>query len=75
MSIFGVDWYRIRAWVLAWVIQRVSGFQRDEVYIGTAEERAANNHADDDQKILVWDTRKLPALLRMHPVAAKAHEE
>jgi hypothetical protein len=34
------------AWVLAWIHKRVAGFQVDEVYIGTAEERAANNMKD-----------------------------
>jgi hypothetical protein len=36
------------AWVLAAIHARLSGFQRDEVYIGTAEERAAKGLADDD---------------------------
>jgi silicon transporter len=35
------------AWVLAWIHKTIAGFQRDEVYIGTAEERAAKHHADD----------------------------
>jgi silicon transporter len=39
------------AWVLAWIYKTVAGFQRDEVYIGTAEERAAKNHADDNEAI------------------------
>merc|ERR1712232_364754 len=30
------------AWTIAAVHKKISGFQRDEVYIGTAEERAAN---------------------------------
>jgi silicon transporter len=57
------------AWVLAWLIQRVSGFQRDETYIGTAEERAANDHADDDQKILMGPghPRKLPGFVENAP--------
>jgi hypothetical protein len=40
--------------VLAWINKTVAGYQRDEVYIGTAEERAAKNHADDDAQ-LTWD--------------------
>jgi hypothetical protein len=39
------------AWVLAWIYKTVAGFQRDEVYIGTAEERAAKNQADDNEAI------------------------
>jgi hypothetical protein len=35
------------AWVLAAIHKKISGFKRDEVYIGTAEERAANMVADD----------------------------
>jgi hypothetical protein len=36
------------AWVLAAIHAKIEGFQRDEVYIGTAEERAAKGLADDD---------------------------
>mmetsp|Transcript_16144 Transcript_16144/g.30497 ORF Transcript_16144/g.30497 Transcript_16144/m.30497 type:complete len:611 (+) Transcript_16144:395-2227(+) len=35
------------AWVLANIHQRVAGFQRDEVYIGTAEDRAKREMGDD----------------------------
>mmetsp|Transcript_334 Transcript_334/g.728 ORF Transcript_334/g.728 Transcript_334/m.728 type:complete len:317 (+) Transcript_334:1-951(+) len=35
------------AWVLAWIMKKMIGFQRDEVYIGTAEEREAQGHKDD----------------------------
>jgi silicon transporter len=35
------------AYVLAWVHKKISGFQRDEVYIGTADERATKEQADD----------------------------
>ncbi|KAL7568840.1 hypothetical protein ACA910_007252 [Epithemia clementina (nom. ined.)] len=34
------------AWVLAAIHKHVAGFQRDEVYVGKAEERAAMHHAD-----------------------------
>ena len=34
------------AWVIALVHQRLAGFQKDEEYIGTAEERAAMGHED-----------------------------
>merc|ERR1712087_1081044 len=35
------------AWFLALIQKKICGFQYDEVYIGTAEERAAKDHADD----------------------------
>merc|ERR1719384_2561554 len=35
------------AWFLALIQKKVAGFQYDEVYIGTAEERAAKGHGDD----------------------------
>lgn len=34
------------AWVLARVLKTTLKYQYDEVYVGTPEERAANNHAD-----------------------------
>merc|ERR1712226_925478 len=34
------------AWVLAAIHKNFAGFQKDEVYIGTAEERAAMGHGD-----------------------------
>merc|ERR1712078_471433 len=35
------------AWFLALIQRKICGFQFDEVYIGTPEERAAKGHADD----------------------------
>jgi len=35
------------AWFLALLQKKIAGFQYDEVYIGTPEERAAKDHADD----------------------------
>ena len=35
------------AWVLAAIHKKIAGFERDEVYIGTAEERAKKNMGDD----------------------------
>jgi len=35
------------AWVMAAVHKKIANFQRDEVYIGTAEERAAGEMGDD----------------------------
>ena len=39
------------SWVLAAIHKKIAGFQRDEVYIGTAEERASNNLKDDSQRL------------------------
>jgi len=36
------------AWFFALIQKKICGFQYDEVYIGTAEERAAKGHADDE---------------------------
>jgi len=41
------------AWVLAWIHKRIAGFQYDEVYIGTPEERAAKAHADKETELRV----------------------
>ena len=37
------------AWVLASIHKKIAGFKVDEVYVGTAEERAAMQKADKDQ--------------------------
>jgi len=36
------------AWFLAWIQRKALGYQYDEVYVGTPEERAAKGHADDE---------------------------
>lgn len=36
------------AWVIAFIIKKLTGVKRDEVYIGTAEDRAGKLHADDN---------------------------
>ena len=62
------------AWVLAAIHKKVAGFQRDEVYIGTAEERAAKELADDDDASQVGSIghpRKLPAFADNAPPALK----
>jgi len=41
------------AWVLTYIHTRIAGFQRDEVYIETAEERAAKEMEDDYSKLQV----------------------
>jgi hypothetical protein len=50
------------AWVLANLQKRIFGFQRDEVYIGTAEDRAAKNMGDDADQLHLGPghPRKLP---------------
>ena len=61
------------AWVLAWVHKMIAGFQRDEVYIGTAEERAAKNMADDAEHLHVGPGHlyKLPAFADNAPQSLK----
>ena len=39
------------AWVLAAIHKGMAGFKRDEEYIGTSEERAQKNLADDDDEV------------------------
>lgn len=39
------------AWVIAFIHKKIAGFQRDEVYIGTAEERAAKAMKDESEHI------------------------
>ncbi len=39
------------AWVLARVQKRACGFQYDEVYVGTSEERVAADHADEERAV------------------------
>jgi len=39
------------AWVLARVFKSALGIQYDEVYVGTPEERMANNHADKEMSV------------------------
>jgi len=41
------------AWVIASVHKKIAGFQRDEVYIGTAESRAKTEMADDSSRLAV----------------------
>jgi silicon transporter len=39
------------AWVLAGIHKKIAGFKHDEVYVGTAEERAATKHEDAEQVV------------------------
>jgi hypothetical protein len=40
------------AWVLALIHKRIAGYQVDEVYIGTPEERAAKESSDENDEEL-----------------------
>ena len=61
------------SWVLAAIHKKIANFQRDEVYIGTAEERAAKELADDEDEIGVGagHPRKLPGFAESAPPALK----
>jgi silicon transporter len=48
------------AWLMAKIDKKIRGFQRDEVYIGTAEERAAKNMADEEDDLGPGHMYKLP---------------
>ena len=56
------------AWVLAAIHRQLAGFQRDEEYIGTAEERAKKNKKDGQKaKCGVAHLLKLPAFANHAP--------
>jgi len=59
------------AWVLAGIHKKISGFQRDEVYIGTAEERAGNDMKDGGVSAGVGHPRKLPGFADNAPKSLK----
>jgi silicon transporter len=61
------------AWVLAALQKRLFGYQRDEVYIGTAEERRAKNMGDDTEHLRVGAGHlyKLPGFADNAPPALK----
>jgi len=61
------------AWVLAAIHKAIANFQRDEVYIGTAEERAARKMADDASQLQVGPGHmvKLPGFVENAPVSLK----
>jgi hypothetical protein len=62
------------AWVLADLQKRIFGFQRDEVYIGTAEDRAAKNMGDDSDQLHLGPGHliKLPGFPENAPASLKA---
>ena len=61
------------AYVLAWIHKKIAGFQRDEVYIGTAEERRAKEQGDHEEDLHVGAGHllKLPAFAEHAPDALK----
>jgi silicon transporter len=61
------------AWVLAAIHKKIAHFQRDEVYIGTAEERAAKNMADDEGNLHLGAGHlyKLPGFFEDAPESLK----
>jgi hypothetical protein len=54
------------AWVLAAIHAKISGFQRDEVYVGTAEERAARDLGDKPELLGAGHLFKLPGFTDSH---------
>jgi silicon transporter len=57
------------AWVLASIHKKIAGFKRDEVYIGTAEERAAKSM--QDKEMGTGHMLKLPVFAEMAPPALR----
>jgi len=57
------------AWVIAAIHKTIAGFQRDEVYIGTAESRAKTEMADDSSRLAVGIGHpvKLPNFVQTAP--------
>jgi hypothetical protein len=67
---FGSYWYALGPG-FSLVNKTIAGYQRDEVYIGTAEERAAKDHADDDEQLHMGPghPRKAPGFTENYPLA------
>lgn len=61
------------AWTIAAVHKKISGFQRDEVYIGTAEERANMDMSDHTQNLAIGPGKipKLPNFAENAPNSLK----
>ena len=59
------------AWVIAAAHKKIAGFQRDEVYIGTAEERAQQGDGDGDMKLGIGHIVKLPGFSDNAPKSLK----
>jgi hypothetical protein len=65
------------AWVLAAIQKQILGYQRDEVYIGTAEERAKHNMSDDADQLHLGPGHpiKLPGFSENAPALLKKLRE
>jgi hypothetical protein len=61
------------AWVIGAVLKKVMGAQLDEVYIGTADERAAKDMADNDENLHLGAGHiyKLPGFVDNAPAVLK----
>jgi hypothetical protein len=59
------------AWVLAAIHKKIAGFQRDEVYIGTAEERAQKEMGDSEAPVGPGHISKLPGFSENAPNSLK----
>jgi hypothetical protein len=59
------------AWVLAAIQAKVAGFQHDEVYIGTAEDRAEKQKGDGESDVGPGHPHKLPAFCDNAPTELK----
>jgi len=59
------------AWVLAAIHKKIAGFQRDEVYIGTAEERAKQAMEDGEAPAGTGHLAKLPGFAENAPESLK----
>lgn len=62
------------AWVLGWIHKRIARFQIDEIYIGTAEERAASNMKDNEDNLQIGPGHIiiLPGFYEQAPATLKA---
>eukprot|EP00558_Chaetoceros_sp_UNC1202_P013039 CAMPEP_0197238642 /NCGR_PEP_ID=MMETSP1429-20130617/5155_1 /TAXON_ID=49237 /ORGANISM="Chaetoceros sp., Strain UNC1202" /LENGTH=328 /DNA_ID=CAMNT_0042697859 /DNA_START=1 /DNA_END=987 /DNA_ORIENTATION=+ len=61
------------AWVIAALLKKIIGYKRDEVYIGTAEERAKMDMADNETLLSLGagHVLKLPGFYESAPVALR----
>jgi len=59
------------AWLIAVAHKSIAGFQRDEIYIGTAEERARGDMGDDTTVLGAGHIAKLPGFAANAPTSLK----
>lgn len=64
-----IEWTGIAqgSWIIALVHRKIVGYQRDEVYIGTAEERAANARTKGDESLADDASKSGPAKGHLGP--------